>query len=163
MRSACALNSRRRAGAGNSRCRSLRSLLLQTISTIARNKVNAPIVKSFAQAFSKACGFQRQRRSACALNSRCRSLRSLVLQTISTFARNKVNAPIVKSFAQAFSKACGFQRQSLWQVFKGGALNNQSPRSYCKPKLHSRGRRLCAGALNSRFQNKISYAKCYLT
>ena len=70
---------------------------------------------------------------------------------------------IVKSFGQAFSKACGFQRQSLWQVFKGGALNNQSPRSYCKPKLHSRGRRLCAGALNSRFQNKISYAKCYLT
>ncbi len=62
-------------------------------------------------------------RRAGAGNSRCRSLRSLVLQEISMFARNKVNASIVKSFAQAFSKACGFQRRSLWRVFKGGALN----------------------------------------
>ena len=35
----------------------------------------------------------RSRRSACALNSRCRSLRSLVLQAIGTFARNKFMYP----------------------------------------------------------------------
>ena len=70
------------------------------------------------------------RRSACALNSRYRSLRSLVLRTKSTFARNKVNVSIVKSFAQAFSKACGFQRQSLWRRSTfGGFLRNKKTKS----------------------------------
>ena len=55
------------------------------------------------------------RRSACAVDSRYRSLRSLVLKTIGTFARHKFMQTKIKSFAQAFSKACGFQRQSLWR------------------------------------------------
>ena len=65
----------RRAGASNSRCRSLRSaqclrsqysLSLTPFARTESNKyiraalVYVSIVKSFAQAFSKACGFQRQ-------------------------------------------------------------------------------------------------------
>ena len=100
----------------NSRCRSLRSLVAQCLrcqfalsfaplTRTANNKyvraalVNIPIVKSFAQAFSKACGFQRQslwRCGARTVNSRCRSLRSLVLQEISTFARNNLMYPYLK-------------------------------------------------------------------
>ena len=33
-----------------------------------------------------------------------------------------VYVPIIKSFAQAFSKACGFQRQSLWWVLRATPL-----------------------------------------
>ena len=64
-------------------------------------------------------------RSACALNSRCRSLRSLVLQTISTFARRKCCYHLVYAASRCL----------LFELRVSGAND-----------FANRGRRLGAGA-----------------